>query len=253
MSETVKVLPGRFVWFELVARDLEAAKGFYGELFGWKSRTIDMGPMGGYTMLTAGTEEVGGMTELRPKGTPGWLSYCTVEDVDAAVAAAVKLGATVEVPAADYPSVGRFATLRDPQGARIAPFKGDKPKPEAAGKPALGTVCWTELITQDPAQARGLYSAVFGWSAEDKDMGPMGSYTLLKRGEQQAAGIMKAMDARAPSMWLNYVVVEDVDASLERAKRLKASPLVPPTDIPGIGRFAVVADPQGAAIALFKA
>ncbi|MBK6512658.1 MAG: VOC family protein [Polyangiaceae bacterium] len=250
MSDKVKA--GRFVWFELNARDVEAAKGFYGELFGWKAKSIDMGPMGTYTMLTAGTEEVGGIAKLEGKGDPGWLSYATVDDVDAAVATAVKHGAKVQGPAVDYPGVGRFAVLADGQGARFAVIKGDQPKPEPTGKPALGTVCWTELVTQDPSQARALYTSVFGWSTEDKDMGPMGTYTVLKRGDVMAAGIMKAMDARAPSMWLNYVLVEDVEASFERAKRLKAVELVPPADIPGIGRFAVVADPQGSAIALFK-
>ena len=243
---------GRFVWHELSARDVEAAKGFYGELFGWKTRPMDMGPIGTYTLISAGDKDVGGIAKLEGKGNSAWLAYCTVEDVDAAVARAQKHGARVEVPPSDIPEVGRFAILTDKQGARFAPFKQVAEAPEAEGQPGLGTFCWTELVTQDPAAARALYTDVFSWGTEDKDMGPMGTYTILKRGETMAGGIMKAMDAKAPSMWLAYVVVEDVDASFTKANRLEAKPLVPPSDIPGIGRFAVVTDLEGAPIALFK-
>jgi len=242
---------GRFVWHELHTHNEAGAKGFYGELFNWKASPME-GSGGAYTLFSANGVPIGGFTKPQGKSPAGWLTYCTVHDVDAAVERARKLGATVELPPTDYPSVGRFATLVDKQGARIAPFKMESETPESEGKPALGTFCWDELITQDPASAVALYKETFGWSEETKDMGPMGAYSVMKRGDKQAGGIMKAMDPRAPSAWLSYVVVEDVDRSFEQAKRLKAAGLVPPTDIPGLGRFAVVADPDGASIGLFK-
>jgi uncharacterized protein len=250
MSDKVKT-SGRFYWHELAARDVDAAKGFYGELFGWTTKAMDMGPMGTYTILSAGTKDIGGITKL-DKGAPGWLAYCTAVDVDGAALRAKVLGASVEVAPSDIPGVGRFAILADKQGARIAPFRPVDESAESSDMPGLGEFCWNELVTQDPTAAAVLYRETFAWTSEAKDMGPAGTYTILKRGAKQAAGIMKAMDPRAPSMWLGYVVVENVDASFEKAKKLEASALVPPGDIPGIGRFAVVADPQGAAIALFK-
>lgn len=248
---TTKATSGRFYWHELHVGDVEAAKGFYGELFGWKTRAMDM-PMGTYTLISANGKDIGGIVKLDGKGAPGWLAYCTAADVDAAAARAKKAGATVHVPPTDIPEVGRFAIVADAQGARIAPFKPAEESPDPDERPGLGTFCWNELVTQDPEAAKLVYGETFGWTTEGKDMGPMGTYHVLKRGERQAGGIMKAMDPRAPSMWLGYVLVEDVDASFEKAKRSKAHGLVPPTDIPEIGRFAVITDPQGAAVALFK-
>ncbi len=240
---------GKFVWHEIHARDVEVAKGFYGELFGWTSRAVEMGP-GTYTMFAAGGVDVGGAVKL-DQGAPHWLSYCSTPDVDAATARAKARGATVIAPPTDYPTVGRFSIISHQHGGVIAPFCGEKEQPESKEAPALGTFCWNELVTQDQAAALALHKDVFGWTQEDKDMGPMGTYNILKRGDIQAGGVMKAMDPRAPSMWLGYVLVESVDKSFERAKKLGGKALVPPGDIPQIGRFAVVTDPEGAPIALF--
>jgi predicted enzyme related to lactoylglutathione lyase len=81
----------------------------------------------------------------------------------------------------------------------------------------------------------------------------MGTYHVLKRGDRQTAGVMKAPMPGQPTAWLSYVAVDDVDAKAKRAQQLKGKQIVPPTDIPGIGRFSVVTDVQGAVFALFKA
>lgn len=250
---SAKIAAGRFVWHELSVKNVEEAKGFYGELFGWKTRSMDMGPMGTYNVVIANDKDIAGIAPQKGSGPSSWLAYCSTPDVDAAVERAKAKGAKVEVPPMDIPNVGRFAILTDAQGARLAPFlpsSGDYP--ELAGPPPVGTFCWNELVTEDPDAAKALYTDVYGWGTESKDMGPMGTYTVLKRGENMAAGIMKKMDPKAPSMWLSYVAVEDVDASLTKAKRLGGTELLAAMDIPKVGRFAVVADKAGAAIALFK-
>jgi hypothetical protein len=145
-----------------------------------------------------------------------------------------------------------MSTLTHTDGGTFAVFKPEKEDPEPTGAPAVGTFCWNELLSQNPKAGVALHKEISGYATADKDMGPMGTYTILQRGDVQTAGVMKAMDPKAPSMWLPYVAVESVDKSFERAKKLGAKELVPPGDIPGIGRFAVVADPDGAAIALFK-
>ena len=239
---------GRFIWHELHTRDIEAAKGFYGELFGWKAKAVDMGAAGPYTMFSAGDRDVAGATKLQGPA-PQWLAYCTTPDVDAAAARAKANGATVLVPATDIPTVGRFAVVSHGSAGTLAPFRSLDERPDA--DPALGTFCWDELVTQDPAAAASLLTEVFGYTTEARDMGPLGTYTVLKRGDRQAGGIMKAMDPRAPAAWIGYVVVEDVDKSLERAKKLGGKQLVAPIEVPSLGRFAVIADHEGATIALF--
>jgi hypothetical protein len=136
-------------------------------------------------------------------------------------------------------------------GGVVAPYCGDSESPEVE-KPAVGSFCWDEVITQDPKAAVAFYKEVFGYGTEEKDMGPAGTYTILKRGDRMAGGVMKAFDPKAPAMILSYIAVDDVDASLVRAKKLGGKEISPASDIPGIGRFAVVSDLDGAVFALFK-
>jgi uncharacterized protein len=242
---------GRFVWHELLTANSKAATGFYGELFGWKAREEDMGGMK-YTMLSAGGTDIGGIVAPPPGAPTSWLSYCTVADVDKAVRRTRELGGSVGMEAMDIPTVGRFAVIKDPVGAVLAVIRQEQEAPESDALPAPGTFCWNELLATDPRAAVAFHKDVFGWSVTEKDMGPMGVYNVLNRGDKMAAGIMKAPMAGAPSAWLSYVAVEDVDASTKRAERLAAKLILPPNDIPKIGRFSVIADPQGATLALFR-
>jgi predicted enzyme related to lactoylglutathione lyase len=141
----------------------------------------------------------------------------------------------------------------DPQGAALGPYKPTEERAEDAGYPPVGSFCWTELLTSDPEAASTFYKEIFGWTVEKRDMGPMGTYFGLLRGDKQAGGIMKSQMSDAPPAWLCYVAVADVDATAKRVEGLKGKLIVPPKDIPGIGRFAVHADPLGAVSAVFKA
>jgi uncharacterized protein len=118
-----------------------------------------------------------------------------------------------------------------------------------------GKFVWYELMTTDPKAAETFYRGVIGWGAQDAGMPDM-SYTLLTAGAIPVAGLMavpqRALDAGARPAWTGYVAVDDVDASAAQAKQDGAAIHVAPDDIPGVGRFAVISDPQGAAICLFK-
>jgi len=117
-----------------------------------------------------------------------------------------------------------------------------------------GRFVWHELMTTDAPAAARFYADVVGWSARDSGM-PGVEYTLLHAGDRQVAGLMAMTPAAkaggAPPGWSGYVEVADVDAAAAKAVSLGGSVCMPPMDIPGVGRFAVVADPQGAVIALF--
>jgi predicted enzyme related to lactoylglutathione lyase len=118
-----------------------------------------------------------------------------------------------------------------------------------------GRFVWYELMTTDTAAAQAFYGKVVGWGTQSADMPGM-SYTLLMAGDAQVGGLMElpkeARAAGAPPMWMGYVAVDDVDAGAEKAKALGGRVDVPPQDIPGVGRFAIVADPQGASLALYR-
>jgi predicted enzyme related to lactoylglutathione lyase len=118
-----------------------------------------------------------------------------------------------------------------------------------------GGFTWYELMTTDTVAAKAFYSKVVGWGTQDVPMPGM-TYTLLTMGEMRIAGLMElteqARKMGAPPGWLGYVQVDDVDATTAQAKSLGGSVHMPPMDVPDVGRFSVIADPQGAALGLFK-
>ncbi len=247
---------GRFVWYDLMTSDVTKAAQFYQDLFGWKLVEQDMGECGKYQMIHQGDVAIGGMMALDPSEgiPPHWIAYATVEDVDKACERAVALGGAVKYPAMDIPEVGRFAMISDSHGACISPFSfsGEAPS-ESQGMPAPGMFCWTELMASDPEEAKRFYGEIFGWGFGEMDMGTLGVYSVLKRGEVGCGGIMQLPpDAPHPSHWMNYVAAENVDEVAAKAQELGGQIFVPPSDIPGVGRFSVLADPTGAIFALFR-
>jgi len=116
--------PGALSWNELNTRDPEAAKTFYGAVFGWTFEDQDMGEMGSYTTIKLGEDMVGGMLDMAGRGVPEqvpahWQVYFAVEDTDATVALAKEKGGNVMVEPIDIPA-GRFSILTDPFGASFA-------------------------------------------------------------------------------------------------------------------------------------
>lgn len=244
---------GTFVWHELMTQDPEAAVSFYGELFGWRFKRGDAGPMP-YHEFFVGEHPIGGITGLMgATPQPTWGAYVTVDQIEAAADRACRHGGAVCVPPMDIPGTGRFAALADPTGAQLMPFvyAGDEPdKSNVFGQP--GTFLWNELLTDDVPRAARFYGEVFGWSTREQDMGPIGTYTLFGREGRDVAGAMKRPAALPANQWLYYVAVTDVDQKLAQAQARGATALGQPMDIPGIGRMVQLKDPQGALLALFK-
>ncbi len=117
---------GLFGWNELITSDIEAAKQFYGAVFGWTSETMPVAPGWDYTLFKLGDTTVAGMIRLAPKmatATPQWLSYVFSDDVVADLAKAQAAGATILKEAMEVPNTGTLGILRDPQGAVIALWK----------------------------------------------------------------------------------------------------------------------------------
>ena len=117
-----------------------------------------------------------------------------------------------------------------------------------------GCFTWYELITTDTAGAQAFYTAVMGWGAEDAPTAGL-SYALFTAGKTSVGGLMdlpeEAIKKGATPRWMGYVSVNDIDVTADRIKRLGGAVYVPPTNS-NIGRISVVADPQGATLALVK-
>jgi predicted enzyme related to lactoylglutathione lyase len=109
---------------------------------------------------------------------------------------------------------------------------------------------WHELITPDPQKAGEFYGKLLGWKTTDMPMANGMTYTLWQRAGQNHGGMMKPPMPGIPPHWETYVKVDDVDAIADRVPRLGGMVHVPPTDIPNVGRFAVIGDPTGAVLAV---
>ncbi len=114
-----------------------------------------------------------------------------------------------------------------------------------------GTFSWNELMTTDVNSAKKFYSELLGWTMQDIPSCEMG-YTMAKVGETEAAGIMNIPDdfSQMPPSWGSYITVDDVDKQATRAEELGAKIILKPQDIPEVGRFTVISDPQGAILSL---
>ena len=246
--------PGRIVRHDLMCTDPAAAVAFYAALFGWQVTELQVM---GFTVrrLTLGDRVLGAIMPFDPKlGVPShWVPYMQVENVDEACRRVGELGGEVCMGAMDIPP-GRFALTSDPSGGLFSPFTPKQSVPAMPSPAPPGAFCWDELLSTDPEGAIAFYEALFGWKPERNAMPDGATYTVMRRGPAMAAGVM-ARPARATfrSSWLPYIATANVDATAERARGLGAMITTPPADIPGIGRFAVLADPAAARFALLSA
>jgi predicted enzyme related to lactoylglutathione lyase len=250
---------GRFVWYDLMTTDPDAAPKFYAAIAGWGTQQWSgaNSAMPPYTMWTVGQTPIGGLMQLpdqaaRMGAPPHWLAYIATTDVDATVKQAQKLGGKVLREPMDIPTVGRFAVLADPQGAVFAPFaSSNAPGPDVP--PKVGEFSWHELATTDHAKAFDFYTTLFGWERTNAmDMGEMGTYQMYGRDGKELGGMFNAPSG-IPPHWLFYIMVDSADRVAKRVKELGGKVLNGPMDIPGGGRIAQCLDPQGAAFALHSA
>ncbi len=247
-------LPGKFVWFEHVSGDVAKAQAFYRSLCGWSLQSMPMGEQP-YDMIMNGDQAIGGFRGA-DKGTAAhWASYLSVADVDRSFKAATQAGATAMMPPTDFGDVGRAAAVQDPGGAMVCLWKGAQGDPDDVEKTPVGAWFWNESWSSDAKAALAFYEKVFGFSHDAMDMGPQGIYYMLKdaKGAMRGGILQQPPQSPLPSLWLPYIHVADCDAAAKKALTLGAvKTVVPPTDIPNIGRFTVLIDPLGAPIALMK-
>lgn len=235
-------------WVDIGTPDPPKALEFYRQLFGWEGQ--DMGEESGhYTIVFVDGKQVAAIAPAQDSGPPRWTTYVNVDDADAAAARAEAAGGTVIVAPMDVMTAGRMAIFSDTTGAVIAVWQpGDHKGAQLVNEP--GTLAWNELSTSDLEKSKAFYSAVFGWG-----WGGTPQYAEAQVNGRSVAGVMPRpaqMPAEVPDNWLVYFATLDADAAADKAKSSGAMVVVGPSDIPGMGRFAVLADPQGAVFALFS-
>jgi predicted enzyme related to lactoylglutathione lyase len=251
--------PGSFCWIELSTTDQNAAKSFYSSLFGWEISDIPMGPSDVYTIFQLHGGDVSAACTLRPEQRsqgvpPNWMIYIAVDDVDAAATRAGQVGGNVLAPPFDVMDAGRMAVFQDPAGATFSVWQA-KRSVGITFTGADGTLCWADLSTPDQARAGKFYSELFGWKlSDDTDDDPPSGYVHIQNGEEFIGGIPPAAyrDPHSPPHWLPYFLTSNCDATAAKAKQLGAKFYLEPMTMENVGRFGVLADPQGAVFAIFQ-
>ncbi len=251
MGERERYEPGTFCWVDLGTVGAAAAKSFYTALFGWDTVDIPMGDAGMYTVCSLAGRNVCALYERGPSFAdvpPAWLSYVSVVDADATVARARAAGAAnVEEPI-DVFDAGRMALIEDPTGAHVAAWQ-PKDNIGAGVVNVPGALTLNQLNTSDPDRAARFYADVFGWRVV-----PVGTdqvpYWGIFNGEGLNGGMMTLPPGAGPPHWMAYFATVDIDATAARVAELGGTVLVAPSAVPS-GHIAVVADPQGAAFALY--
>ena len=255
MPERTSYEPGTPSWVDLGTSDTDAARAFYGELFGWTAD--EPGPLeetGGYAMFRNDGRLVAGIGPLMSEGQPvAWSTYVSTDDLDGLTERAKAAGATVIAEPMQVMDAGRLAFYMHPAGGVIGAWEpGQHTGAELVNEP--GSFTWSELQTRDIQGAKAFGEAVFGWTTSEWDMGN-GVYTIFNVGENGVAGatdVPPGVPEEIPSYWMTYFAVDDADAAVAKVRELGGSVAVEPVDAEGVGRFAIVTDPQGATFGMIK-
>ena len=262
MPEVTSHPPGAPSWAELDTTDEAGALSFYSALFGWADDPQEITPGWYYHMqrlngLEAASIYLQSDEERSQNVPPHWNVYFTVSNVDETVEAVGQNGGTVVFGPMDVFEAGRMAMCQDPQGAFFAIWQanqhiGCRIRDEA------GAMTWNELMTTDREAGIEFYVKTLGMERGEV-MGSM-EYAFLNAGGSGVAGVMQMTPdmGEFPPHWSVYFGVDDTDAAVAKAQSLGAAVYVPATDIvpfegqPPIGRFASLADPQGAPFSVFQ-
>jgi len=241
-------------WVDLQTTNQNAAKAFYGGLFGWTFDDQQMPQGGAYSMAKLGDEQVAAIAPQPPEvaaagAPPMWNTYLAVDSADDAVGKVEAAGGQVAMAPFDVMDAGRMAFVLDPSGAAVAFWQaGQHIGATLVNEP--GTVTWNELITTEPSAAK-FYEQVLGMTTATMPEMGMGDYTLFQVNGEAVGGTTPPQMPGVPNHWHVYFAVADADATAAKVTELGGSMLAEPFDTPA-GRMAVARDPHGAVFSIIQ-
>ncbi len=247
-TETRRHQPGRFVWHDLVTDDLPAAKRFYGSLFGWRFTDSTQGDFD-YSIAWNHGRPISGLVAKDtepPHPANQWLSLLSVENVDRAVQLAERSGGTVPLTPVNAPERGRFAVIRDPDGAPLTVIRTRWGDPEPI-EPEENDWFWDELWAEDLDKATRFYHELAGYQVDSwpRESGKQ-PYLIFKREGTPRAGLARQPLAGGQAAWLPYIRVSDLAGTVAGAESLGGKVLIAPHPDIRSGTVAVMTDPSGA-------
>jgi len=260
MANFDKHLPGTFCWPELSTSNWQQGKDFYIQLFDWGFDDQPIGEGIFYTMLQQDGLDIGAMYQMeagqQESGMPShWLNYIAVDNIDLMTEKAKNLNAEIICGPMSVGDAGKMSLMVEPGGAMFALWQGNE-HPGARKLQEPGTMCWNELATRNAEISKTFYCDLFDWQVQEQDMQGM-PYSLffIKEQESPVAGMLTMTEEwpeEIPPHWMVYFAVTNCDEYIKKAKSLGANICVEATDVPGVGRFSVITDPQGAVFSIIQ-
>ena len=252
---TMADTPARFVWYELMTTDVDAARTFYTHVVGWSALDVSAPGMP-YTLFLAGENAVGGLLHLADEATQA--ARCPLarlrsrsSDVDAAAGQVVALGGHVHIPPTNIGDISRFSVVADAQNAVFALIRWTQPGTEPlSALRANGRVNWHELFADDCDRALAFYSDLFGWSKAIANSGDLGTYQLFALRGQTIGGVLTKPPTLPAPFWLHYFNVGDIDAAASRVTAGGGQIINGPRQAPDGSWIVQCTDPQDAIFAL---
>lgn len=232
-------------WADLVTPDVEGAKTFYSDLFGWEYTQGGTDSMP-YIMAQRNGLAAAGIGEMpEDSDMPTvWSTYFAVDDVDRTITAIGENGGSMMMGPMDVFDAGRMAFAFDPTGAVFGIWQAGNHF-GAAIVNEHGAMNWNELLSGDLDSALPFYQAVFGHTYETSQ-GPSGPYTAISAGDRVVAGAMPKPSDEIPNHWGVYFAVDDTPDAIATATAKGGQVVYGPMDIPDVGVFAGLTDPFGA-------
>ena len=240
--------PGAPCWLDLTCAEPSKVHAFYADLFGWQvAEDAEDGP--GFATFTLAGRQIAGLGPGSPDRDASWNIYFNTPDLDATLADVEKFGGRVLVPATELEGRGRGGACVDPTGGVFSVWEaGGHIGSGLADVP--GTWCWSELLTADVEVAAQFYANVFDWVI-DVDHVDGVDLAVATIDETAIVGLVTPPpEAGIGSVWTVSFAVTDADRVARIAAALGGQVAVPPTDIPGMGRYALIAGPAGEAFSI---
>ncbi len=241
-------LTGKFIWFDLVTDDVDGARRFYTELFGWNFQTYGQGESE-YTVILHRKRPIGGLVVEKPSGEDRnenqWVGYISVPDVKDTVKAVKKGAGEVLLAPTKLPGHGSYAVFTDPEGAVFAvchSSSGDPPDYQ----PQVNEWLWAECWSHAPAKAARFYRSIGDYTISKVAVDTDHVALHLKSQGFGRAGVVRIPEPEIKPGWLYYVRVENLDETIKRAESLGGKVLMAPSDSPDAAHIAIIEDPTGA-------
>jgi len=223
------------------------------DMFGWTTLDHPM-PNGVYTIFQSGGDDAAAVYQAPPGVPTHWGVYFAAADVDASAAKIEPLGGKIVMGPMDVGESGRTVVAQDPQGAHFSLWQAKQHIGATHGGP-FGSVVWPELYVPDAAQAAAFYGALLGWKTKPESGVETAEYVEWVNAGSSMGGLMPMRGdkwAGIPPHWAIYITVADCEERTQHAVEIGGKVCMPPTAIPNVGRFSVIADPQGATFNLIQ-